>query len=108
MSERGWRRGDGGQSVLVGVDGALSSAIKTFCIQGNFRFPLCWLNYGCIYNRTHTIQRILAEAHIERCDEHAQRIRGQRGAAEELATHLGERCGGQKLVQAQLIQQQLQ
>lgn len=90
-----------------GVDGALLSAIKTLAYNETLG-PLCWLNYGCIYNRTHTIQRILAKADIQRCDEDAQSIRGQGGAAEELPAHLGERCGRQKLVQTQLIQQQLQ
>jgi len=60
-----------------------------------------------IYNRTHTIQWIVAEAHVEGGEEGAQGVGGTGGGAEELAAHLGQRRRRQQFVEAKFVQQQL-
>lgn len=94
----------------------LLSAIKTFAYNKTLG-PLCWLNYGCIFNRglslslslgTHTIHRLLAEADVERGEQGAQRRGGQGGVANKLAAQLGKRPASQQLMQSELLQQQLQ
>jgi len=60
-----------------------------------------------IYNRTHTIQWIVAEAHIDGGEEGAEGVGGPGGGAEELAAHLGQRRRREKFVEAKFVQQQL-
>lgn len=56
-----------------------------------------------IYNRTHTIQWIVAEAHVQGGEQSAEGVGGQGGAAEELAAHLGQRRCRQQFVEAKCV-----